>query len=886
MNWGLRVLVMLSSVCWVIAAPSPMLAQSSCNSFAVFAVGDGYNVQNNGFNLQGATQCVTVNSNGTNWSVTTNANVPTNGAPSGYPSIYAGCHWGACSPNQHGMPIQYTSITSSPTTWNVTPSPNGNWDIAYDIWFNPNSSTSNNSTGLELMVWINHMGSIQPAGSVVASNVTIGGMTWNIWRSGSTQNSGTVSYVATSPTNSFNFDLLNIYRDLVNRGYMSSNQWLIDIEAGTEVWTAGSNFATNSFSACVNCGGAPPAAPTNLTATAASSSQINLSWTGSSGATSYNVLRSTTNGGPYSQVASGVTSTSFSDTGLAAGTTYFYVVQACNSSGCSGNSNQASATTPSNSPPPAPTNLTAAGQDSQVSLTWTASSGATSYNVLRSTTNGGPYSQIASGVTTTSYLDTGLTNGTTYYYVVRAVNGAGTSGNSNQASATPTTAISFVRAAQHYNASGGSSIGATLANNAGHSLVVACRQGADATSISGVTDSAGNAYILVNKSSSGGAGTRETAVYAATNIPASSGNTVSCNFASNLSAAEGIVVLEFANVASVDASVTSSSGSTSVTSLSSGALTTTKNGDALIYAVTTSGDETTWTPATGYTIPANATNARQAVEYAIAGAAGSKSTSLSWGVSAVANGVFLALAPSSSGSPPAAPTNLSAAPVSSSQIDLSWTGSSGATSYNALRSTTNGGPYTQVANGVGSTSFSDTGLVASTTYFYVVQACNNNGCSGNSNQASATTQASSSNCHGGTQCLKGTLPSSQNYSNTSQVANASSNQIYVASIWIKGSGSVQLYVKNGNWGSTTLATVQCTASSSYTQCSTPSFSVGSNTQLTFILQNSFAGSGTVYLDDAFLGISGGSNVLSNPGFESGSTGWSISNTSTWTIGHF
>src|SRR6266540_3823450 len=676
MNWVLRVLVTLSSVCWVIAAPSPTLAQSSCNAFAVFAVGGGYNVQNNGFNLQGATQCITVNSSGTNWSVTTTANVPTNGAPSGYPSIYAGCHWGTCSPNQHGMPIQYTSITSSPTTWNVTPSPNGNWDIAYDIWFNPNSSTSNNSTGLELMVWINHMGSIQPAGSVVASNVTIGGMTWNIWRSGSTQNSGTVSYVATNP-----------------------------------------------FSACVNCGGAPPAAPTNLTATAASSSQINLNWTGSSGATNYNVLRSTTSGGPYSQVASGVTSTSFSDTGLAAGTTYFYVVQACNGSGCSGNSNQASATTPSNSPPPAPTNLTAAGQDSQVSLTWTASSGATSYNVLRSTTNGGPYNQIAGGVTTTSYLDTGLTNGTTYYYVVRAVNGAGTSGNSNQASATPTTAISFVRAAQNYNASGGSSIGATLTNNAGHSLVVACRQGADATSISGVTDSAGNAFILVNKSSSGGAGTRETAVYAATNIPASSGNTVSCNFASNLSAAEGIVVLEFANVASVDTSVTSSSGSTSVTALSSGALTTTKNGDALIYAVTTSGDETTWTPASGYTIPANATNARQAVEYAIAGAAGSKSTSLSWGVSAVANGVFLALAPSSSGTPPAAPTNLSAAPVSSSQIDLSWTGSSGATSYNALRSTTNGGPYTQVANGVTSTSFSDTGLVASTTYFYVVQAC-------------------------------------------------------------------------------------------------------------------------------------------------------------------
>src|SRR5262249_21244668 len=138
-----------------------------------------------------------------------------------------------------------------------------------------------------------------------------------------------------------------------------------------------------------------------------------------------------------------------------------------------------------------------------------------------------------------------------------------------------------------------------------------------------------------------------------------------------------------------------------------------------------------------YTIPANATNARQAVEYAIAGAAGSQSTSLSWGVSAVANGVFLALAPSSSGTPPAAPTNLSAAPVSSSPIDLSWTGSSGATSYTMLASPPKGGPYPQVATGVPPTPFSAPGLAASTPYFYVVQACNTTVCSENPNQAPA-----------------------------------------------------------------------------------------------------------------------------------------------------
>jgi chitin-binding protein len=88
--------------------------------------------------------------------------------------------------------------------------------------------------------------------------------------------------------------------------------------------------------------------------------------------------------------------------------------------------------------PPAPTNLAATAGNAQVSLTWTAASGATGYNVKRSTTNGGPYSNVATNVTSTSYTNTSLTNGTTYYYVVTAVNASGESPVSTQASGTPT----------------------------------------------------------------------------------------------------------------------------------------------------------------------------------------------------------------------------------------------------------------------------------------------------------------------------------------------------------------------------------------------------------------------------------------------------------------
>jgi hypothetical protein len=90
------------------------------------------------------------------------------------------------------------------------------------------------------------------------------------------------------------------------------------------------------------------------------------------------------------------------------------------------------------SPPPAPTGLTATKGNKQVSLKWNASTGATSYNVYRGTKAGGESSTpIATGVLATSYTNTGLKNGTTYYYKVAAVNGAGTSPLSNEASATP-----------------------------------------------------------------------------------------------------------------------------------------------------------------------------------------------------------------------------------------------------------------------------------------------------------------------------------------------------------------------------------------------------------------------------------------------------------------
>jgi hypothetical protein len=95
-------------------------------------------------------------------------------------------------------------------------------------------------------------------------------------------------------------------------------------------------------------------------------------------------------------------------------------------------------TTGGTSIPATPTGVSATAGNGQATIAWLASSGATTYNIYRGTTSGGEgTTPIASGITSTSYTDTGLTNGTAYYYKVAAVNSAGTSGQSGEVSATP-----------------------------------------------------------------------------------------------------------------------------------------------------------------------------------------------------------------------------------------------------------------------------------------------------------------------------------------------------------------------------------------------------------------------------------------------------------------
>src|SRR5207247_1243344 len=184
----------------------------------------------------------------------------------------------------------------------------------------------------------------------------------------------------------------------------------------------------------------PLAAPSNLSATAISTSQINLAWTDNSSTEDGFKIEQSTDNVSFTQIATvGANVTTYSNSGLNASTTYYYRVRATSTlSGDSSYSNVASATPVA--APGAPGNLTATAGNAQVTLSWTAVSGATGYNVKRSTSSGGPYTTVGPNVTPTSFTDSGLTNSTTYYYVVTALTAGGESVNSAQVSATPVAA--------------------------------------------------------------------------------------------------------------------------------------------------------------------------------------------------------------------------------------------------------------------------------------------------------------------------------------------------------------------------------------------------------------------------------------------------------------
>jgi fibronectin type 3 domain-containing protein len=634
---------------------------------------------------------------------------------------------------------------------------------------------------------------------------------------------GTTSGFTPSASNQIASDLTSA--SFVDSGLAAATTYYYVAQAvdadGTSANSAQGSGTTTGGATC----SAVPSAPTGLTAAAISSSAIGLNWMAATPPANCSISSYTIYGGttanPTTVIASGVTGTSYTNSGLVASTTYYYLVEALDSYGTSAASNQASAATPGGScttVPSAPTGLVAAASSStSIGLTWTAvtppaNCSISSYSVYGSTTNGFTPSSsnlLSSTVTSTSYSNTGLSASTTYYYVVKASDADGTSAASTQASAEtqppitgPGVSINAGGAAVSNSGGGDNSfvadedyvggttysvthavtIPASVAATAAPAAVYqTAREGATTYTIPGLT--AGSSYtvrlhfaelyfsaagdrefnvaingttVLTNFDMYATAGAQYTAVVENFTATANSGGDIVIAFtngAVNQPEFEGIEVLgSSTNCSTAPTAPTgvATSGATS-SSLNVGwtAVTPPANcsiGSYSVYRSTNSG----FTPSSSNLIASGVTG----TSYSNTGLA--SSTEYYYVVEAVdadgaspasaqASGTTLA---ASCSAVPSAPTGLTATASSSSVIGLSWTAVTPPSNCSISSYTVYGGttanPTTVIASGVTGTMYSNTGLAASTTYYYTVKAVDADGSSAASAQASATTPGGTS----------------------------------------------------------------------------------------------------------------------------------------------
>lgn len=233
--------------------------------------------------------------------------------------------------------------------------------------------------------------------------------------------SGYAVYRATSSKGSYSFVSSTTSTSYTNKSLTTGKTYYYKVKAYK---TVGTKKVYSSYSAAVSAKPVP-SVPAGVKVSSSSYNSIKATWGAVSGASGYQIYRATSSTDKYSLVST-ISGTSYTNTGLTTGKTYYYKVRAYKIVGNSKVYGSYSTVVSTKPVPAVPASVTASAVSStSIKILWKAVTGASGYQIYRATTSAGSYTPVGT-TTATSYTNTGLTTGNTYYYKVRAYKTMGT----------------------------------------------------------------------------------------------------------------------------------------------------------------------------------------------------------------------------------------------------------------------------------------------------------------------------------------------------------------------------------------------------------------------------------------------------------------------------
>jgi hypothetical protein len=222
---------------------------SSTDQYAeadIYRDGVGYKFIANGWGDQWKSH--NISWNGTSFKVASlDGSQGANYSPAGYPTMFCGFYSMKQSIGACGLPGAVTALKSVRTGWRWQANGNsGQYNAAWDIWLG-----NGNSLSAYLMVWLRDPPGQQPAGSAATAGATVTGLpgTWSIW-TGSVNGHPIVNYVKAEGQDlaELEFDVMDVYRDAIKRGYNLPGANIMSVAVGYEVWNGPiTNLVTDDF---------------------------------------------------------------------------------------------------------------------------------------------------------------------------------------------------------------------------------------------------------------------------------------------------------------------------------------------------------------------------------------------------------------------------------------------------------------------------------------------------------------------------------------------------------------------------------------------------------------------------------------------------------------